>query len=224
MYITTDLFAASGQTDSQKHSPSTSKWNAGTGQPHPTSLGKRRRGADIQESTSLGYPSIPTTLSSPNKASNKHHCVNLRPFEREDYEYNAAQSTTSPLGGMRPIKQARRMNQAMVTKLVTPLFQLSQGQHHSAPTSSRSHLSSTHTIASTCDVRPCHICYKSPMRRRDLESFMTCSSCAKRACYICTRICAGGCLRHICSTCCKEIGEDGVTCCFTCLEGGMENS
>ncbi|RFU24520.1 hypothetical protein B7463_g11813, partial [Scytalidium lignicola] len=41
----------------------------------------------------------------------------------------------------------------------------------------------------TMDLRPCHICYRKPTIRADLDSFAYCERCEKRTCYICIREC-----------------------------------
>jgi hypothetical protein len=220
MYITSDLFAAPRPVEAQKLSQSTCGWNTTTEHPQPTSLGKRRRQADSHDSVSVGYLTMPMSRSSPSRAFTKHQCVSLKPFGREGGEYNAVKSTLASRGESRPIKQARRVNQAIVTNLVVPLAQLSTEADHLTPASSRF---LGHPMTSGHDVRPCHVCHKSPMRHRDLANYTTCSRCTERVCYICTRLCAGGCLGQICSTCSREIGEECLSWCLHCLSRDMGN-
>ncbi|KAF2204175.1 hypothetical protein GQ43DRAFT_196917 [Delitschia confertaspora ATCC 74209] len=73
------------------------------------------------------------------------------------------------------------------------------------------------------DQRPCHICRKYPMRRRDLANYTGCQHCGERVCYVCVRACVRGCMRHICSRCSQEVGEEGDSWCYVCLSGGMCN-
>lgn len=92
------------------------------------------------------------------------------------------------------------------------------------------------------DLSPCHICYRKPTVRSDLDSFANCESCGKRTCYICIRECEGYMsgydadvkndhelehleepmkkLEHkgmICSRCCVERGAEGEVWCLGCL-------
>jgi hypothetical protein len=94
----------------------------------------------------------------------------------------------------------------------------------SAPTSTTS---TTHPSA----LRPCHICHRRPTTRQVLDAYADCDLCAKRACYICLRLCDGsacpgaraapaaagdpydelGCARRkICSSCAVEGISEGV--------------
>jgi len=72
-------------------------------------------------------------------------------------------------------------------------------------------------------LKPCHICYKGPVRKKDLDSYRGCLRCEHRTCYVCMRQCtAGSCgNRKICSSCCIEQGEEGDACCLDCLSRGQ---
>ncbi|KAH8820407.1 hypothetical protein F5884DRAFT_47507 [Xylogone sp. PMI_703] len=60
-----------------------------------------------------------------------------------------------------------------------------QLQQHQAP-----HVNVNNSCAKpTIDLSPCHICYRKPTTRSDLDSFAYCESCEKRTCYVCIREC-----------------------------------
>ena len=44
---------------------------------------------------------------------------------------------------------------------------------------------------SKVDLRPCHICYRRPSSRRELDEYGDCEACEMRTCYICIRQCDG---------------------------------
>ena len=67
-------------------------------------------------------------------------------------------------------------------------------------------------------LKACHLCYKRPTQKRDLDAFADCSDCRERVCFVCIRECSGMCgARKICRNCCVEKGEEGDTWCFECL-------
>lgn len=41
------------------------------------------------------------------------------------------------------------------------------------------------------DLSPCHICYRKPSERRELDDYAHCEGCGKRTCYVCIRQCEG---------------------------------
>lgn len=49
------------------------------------------------------------------------------------------------------------------------------------------------------DLSPCHICFRKPTEKKQLDGFADCQGCGGRMCYICMRECLGS----------KEMEEDG---------------
>lgn len=111
----------------------------------------------------------------------------------------------------RPIKQTRLSPK--LQKLPSHLMEHEIGLPESKLAAPGLHLQRTAEI----DLRPCHICHSAPKRRRELENYLQCQACDKRACYICARQCSGKCGKQLCSKCCAEVGEEGATFCFGCI-------
>lgn len=105
-------------------------------------------------------------------------------------------STPTISSGHRPMKQLKRT----IPKITVPTTA-------SAP-----------PVHSSSDLRACHICHSAPKRKRDLENYLECESCAQRACFICARECAGGCRKQLCSRCSVEVGRVGDTYCLGCFQ------
>jgi len=100
---------------------------------------------------------------------------------------------------------------------------------------------------STSELSACHICFRKPSVRSDLDSYTNCERCDLRTCYICVRACGGPDVRlpvsilgesrdpvkdwetmkelwkqHrsvICSRCCIEMGANGEVRCLGCTKG-----
>jgi hypothetical protein len=76
----------------------------------------------------------------------------------------------------------------------------------------------------TIRLTPCHVCYKAPRLKKDLEAYADCVRCEERTCYICIRQCeSGSCERKVCRQCCVEQGENGDVCCLDCLENTQDH-
>lgn len=86
--------------------------------------------------------------------------------------------------------------------------------------------------AQKVDLRPCHVCFRKPTVRRDLDCFAGCEGCGGRTCFVCLRRCEGGGEGEggaeegggghrgvVCSRCCVERGVDGEVWCLGCLGG-----
>lgn len=79
------------------------------------------------------------------------------------------------------------------------------------------------TFTSTPILTPCHVCYKAPRLKRELDAYQDCWRCRKRACFICMRQCQANCgERKICRSCCVEEGEDGDVSCLDCLQHSQD--
>lgn len=88
---------------------------------------------------------------------------------------------------------------------------------HSAPTNTQ--LTPTMEKDITQILTPCHVCYKAPKLKRDLDAYEDCWRCKERTCFICIRVCTAGCdRRKVCGKCCVEQGEDGNVSCLDCLQ------
>ncbi|KAF2467555.1 uncharacterized protein BDR25DRAFT_335947 [Lindgomyces ingoldianus] len=119
----------------------------------------------------------------------------------------------------RPFKQPRRLHHSAkkISLLKSPshLMDIVSGPS----SSSNIDIAASSSNTTNSDLRPCHICHKAPMRKRDLEGYFECRSCGERACYVCTRSCIGKCRRLLCSRCCVEIGQEGDAWCKECCGG-----
>jgi hypothetical protein len=72
-------------------------------------------------------------------------------------------------------------------------------------------------------LTPCHVCYKAPRLKRELDAYEDCWRCHERTCFICMRQCQAGCNeRKICRQCSVEQGEDGDVSCLDCLERSQD--
>ena len=60
----------------------------------------------------------------------------------------------------------------------------------SAPGSSSSNNNNNNTIRHDLMAR-CHICFRKPTKKSDLDSFADCQGCGQRTCYVCIRECLG---------------------------------
>lgn len=122
-------------------------------------------------------------------------------------------------GAPRPAKRSKRLSPQKLPG--------SQSHPPPLPPSSPSKPSAAHQHqhlqSSSPRLSECHICYRRPLTRTQLSSFGDCDACARRACYICLRVCetgicgGGGKGRTICSACCVERGVNGTVCCLDCL-------
>jgi hypothetical protein len=72
----------------------------------------------------------------------------------------------------------------------------------------------------------CHMCFKAPRLKRDLDGYEDCWRCRRRTCYVCVRVCetgdgpggggsCGG--SKICRACCVEVGAEGHVFCLDCF-------
>lgn len=76
-------------------------------------------------------------------------------------------------------------------------------------------------------MQRCHMCFKAPRMKRDLDGYEDCWRCRRRTCYVCVRVCetddmpgsgGGGCGgRKICRACCVEVGAEGRVFCLDCF-------
>jgi hypothetical protein len=72
-------------------------------------------------------------------------------------------------------------------------------------------------------LTPCHVCYKAPRLKRELDAYEDCWRCHERTCFICMRQCQAGCdKRKVCRSCCVEQGEDGDVSCLDCLQRSQD--
>ena len=72
---------------------------------------------------------------------------------------------------------------------------------------------------STPVLTPCHVCYKAPRLKSELDAFEDCLRCQERTCFICMRQCQAGCdRRKVCRGCCVEQGRNGDVSCLDCLQ------
>jgi hypothetical protein len=74
----------------------------------------------------------------------------------------------------------------------------------------------------------CHLCYKYPRFKTQLNFYTNCERCNLRTCMICLRTCEAelgvGCMgRKVCAGCCVEKGEAGVVYCKECVEADRED-
>jgi hypothetical protein len=76
------------------------------------------------------------------------------------------------------------------------------------------------------NLAPCHICWRGPRLKKDLDSYTDCRRCKKRTCYICIRQCEVIDCRSgkICGSCCVEIGVDGDVFCHDCLSNSDDHA
>ncbi|KAF2187818.1 hypothetical protein K469DRAFT_737936 [Zopfia rhizophila CBS 207.26] len=204
MYITSDLFASSDPLQGRGDSPTTQNWNIMAETRQPMHLGKRKRRMDVEETLTTS-PCFRQTSPASNKMFKYSANYNHSPA---DLPYKAA---TGPMFEARPLKQPRHGYPKKAT--------LVRSSSHLMDIVTES--SSSTNTPSTNDLRPCHICHKAPMRKRELENYIECQGCGERACYVCARACAGGCYKKLCSTCCIEVGEDGDTWCGDCFSRYM---
>jgi hypothetical protein len=79
--------------------------------------------------------------------------------------------------------------------------------------------SNTDTKQDKPNLAPCHICWRAPRLKKDLDGYTDCRRCRKRTCYICMRQCEVIDCRSgkICGSCCVELGVEGDVFCHDCL-------
>ncbi|OCL07081.1 hypothetical protein AOQ84DRAFT_65207 [Glonium stellatum] len=243
MYITSELFLGAEYPHS-KRLPSFMSCDAMAECPPAISshshgnLGKRKRQSDSDSSANISSAHsnsfrnralIPSPVPNSNYDLFNIHTARLPSLPLDRYMYDdmrfdisssALDSTTLPLpvvDDLPPSKHRRRLHPCKLSRLsaLTP-------SNNNATQPSTTHSTQTHNFSGgtkhpTPDLRPCHVCHKSPTRQRDLEGYKDCQQCEERACQICTRSCLGGCGRQLCSSCCKEVGEEGDAWCLDCL-------
>jgi hypothetical protein len=186
-------------------------------------LGKRKRHDNGEEGSntydSLWDSTIDSTTDDGNSSHHHRSPHASRVFDRLqghnppfDSHHNlpyaihpAPQAYTS--AERRPVKQLKRLSppKATLVKSTSHLMEIESElpSHHPHPVS---------------DTRPCHACKSAPKRRRDLENYLDCKRCVERTCYICARVCYGGCTRTVCNTCIVEVGEEGDPWCLDCYQ------
>ncbi|KAK4116337.1 hypothetical protein N656DRAFT_841820 [Canariomyces notabilis] len=102
---------------------------------------------------------------------------------------------TSPLAGRKiiPLPAAKRRRTSVEREtaegepmqrspLSSPSHKQQQQQQHSKTTPRRS---------TTALMSRCHICFRKPTKKSDLDSFADCQGCGQRTCYVCMRECLG---------------------------------
>lgn len=221
MYITQELFGSPyNSSHFESSSPHIHTWNTMTidSPPDHQSLGKRKRCLDLLEGPNVrprhaeedDHAQYPQDA---NRSQSTTTCGSRSPMKI------SPETASSKPSNLRPTKNPRRL---VFPKKVTfqkqASFQMMDVEPENFdPTSNLPQALTFPTKPpTTTNLQPCHICKKAPKRKSDLDNYLECSRCIGRTCFICVRNCVK-CHKDLCSTCCKEIGEDGDTWCRDCL-------
>ncbi|KAF2270364.1 hypothetical protein CC78DRAFT_563772 [Lojkania enalia] len=187
MYITSDLFDSG--PDSRSSDPHQAQLHSSTAELQPGSgTGKRKRRTDDDEPTITKYGIILdhmplTDANVPLWFSNAYHQAHSSPNrtillrQRHNYalsSHNQARHLQTQHES-RPVKQPRRLGPKK--------FALTKSPSHLMDIEPVELSSSSAEQSPNSDLRPCHACHKAPTRRKDLENYLECNRCAKRACY-----------------------------------------
>jgi hypothetical protein len=225
MYITSDLF---GGASAQSHRGTTlsTHWNNMPDAEPAAGLGKRKRHDNGEEGPNT-YDSLwasrdDNTTDDRSSCSHHHrpqhasrgfdrlqsHNPHYDPHHNLSYAIYPAPPPTQALAERRPVKQLKRFSspKASLLKSTSHLMEIENEPPSHLP----------HPPYPVSDTRPCHACKSAPKRKRDLENYLDCKRCVERTCYICARVCFGGCGRTVCNTCIVEVGEEGDPWCLDC--------
>ena len=160
--------------------------------------------------TEFARPDANFPIISPQSATNSPRTI----FVDTSLEYGTRSQHTSPLAHRKiiPLPSAKRQRMAVEIELGAdgdPMQRSpsnspsqKQRQHHHRPRSpSREELHdktrptdpSIHhqTTSSASLMSRCHICFRKPTKKADLDSFADCQGCGQRTCYVCIRECLG---------------------------------
>ncbi|KAK3341577.1 hypothetical protein B0T25DRAFT_346415 [Lasiosphaeria hispida] len=96
---------------------------------------------------------------------------------------SSGDSPTNP-SHQRQLKQPRGMNED-----VQQLLQEKSVNSRTPATPIRTTICNATTAANM--MSRCHICYRKPSKKSDLDSFADCQACGQRTCYVCIRECLG---------------------------------
>jgi hypothetical protein len=194
----------------------------------PSILGKRRRAGcdtaaaaspyasstghqDAQQSplTSTRRSKLQVTIKSHEDAPVRYAKSLPSPPPEGDFGYELERTRADPYARSPPTKQSRRFIPMKKARLPV--------------TGMTSTTTKGTNDAATPILTPCHVCYKAPRIKRELDAYEDCWRCKERTCFICMRECQAGCdRRKVCRQCCVEQGEDGDVSCLDCLQRSQD--